>query len=284
LREELLKIVPIRVWDSATFVDEKGSVISAKSVPILRKNRNESLSARHLQAFVLDKILSSSRIIIIEGISGSGKDTLQAYLKKMLKNRDVYDYSEGELLHSWKQFPVEGIFELRIKFMKHFVDYITETLREDQDAVFLLNRFHLSAYVFTIIQQPKLEAEYEEIINRLRTLPVYVFMLQLDKNEIEERSLHPERSAAWRKFQQQIAQREGFRGKLERYISQQRLMLEAAKRQQIPYSLIKLSLEPEIGDGQVRISKAPSIVRRSMRMNAADASMSKKKRHLPPTL
>ncbi len=61
-------------------------------------------------------------------------------------------------------------------------------------------------------------------------------------------------------------------------------MLEAAKRQQIPYSVIKLSLEPEIGDGQVRISKAPSIVRRGVRMNAADARISKRKRHLPPPL
>ena len=30
----------------------------------------------------------------------------------------MYDYSEGEVLHSWKQLPIEGIFELRIKFMK----------------------------------------------------------------------------------------------------------------------------------------------------------------------
>jgi hypothetical protein len=61
-------------------------------------------------------------------------------------------------------------------------------------------------------------------------------------------------------------------------------MLEAAKRQQIPYSVIKLSLEPEIGDGQVHISKAASIVRRGVRMNAADARISKRKRYFPPTL
>jgi thymidylate kinase len=281
-----MRIVPIRVWGSALSFDlENGSPVGPeKFAPRFEEKTNESLPAGYLQPFALDKILSLSRIIIIEGIAGSGKDTLQAHLKQMLKNRDVYDYSEGELLHSWKQFPIEGIFELRIKFMKGFVNYITDTVSRDQNAVFLLNRFHLSAYVFTIIHQPKLETEYEEIINILRTLPVYVFMLQLDKNEIEERSLHPERSGAWRKFQRQIAQREGFRGRLERYSSQQRLMLEAAKRQQIPYSVIKLSSEPEIGDGQVRISKAPSIVRRGVRMNAADARISKRKRHLPPPL
>ena len=62
----------------------------------------------------------------------------------------------------------------------------------------------------TIIQQPKLEREYDEIINVLRTLPVHVFILQLDEKEIEKRSLHPERSGAWRKFQQQIVKKEGF--------------------------------------------------------------------------
>lgn len=245
--------------------------------PFLRPRQNKD-------AFFVERIASNSRVLIIEGISGSGKDTLQAHLKKMLKNRDVYDYSEGEVLHSWKQFPIEDIFDLRIKFMKGFVNYITDIVSRDENAVFLLNRFHLSTYAWTTIQQQKLGREYDEIINVLRTLPVYVFMLKLDKNEIEERSLHPERSGAWRKFQQQIVQREGFRGRLERYSSQQRLMLEAAKRQQIPYSVIKLSLEPEIGDGQVHISKATSIVRRGVRMNAADARISKRKRHLPPTL
>ena len=106
----------------------------------------------------------------------------------------------------------------------------------------------------TIIQQPKLEREYDEIINVLRTLPVHVFILQLDENEIEKRSLHPERSGAWQKFQQQIVQKEGFRDRLERYIWQQRLMLEAAQRQQIPYSVMKLSLASETG---VRMGSRP---------------------------
>jgi hypothetical protein len=110
-------------------------------------------------------------------------------------------------------------------------------------------------------------------------LPVHVFILQLDENEIDERSLHPERSGAWQKFQQQIVGKNGFRGRLEK---QQRLILEAAKRQQIPCSIIKVSYEPEIGGGQVCISEAPSIVRRGVRLNAADARISRTKRHLPP--
>jgi len=205
-----------------------------------------------------------SRVLIIEGISGSGKDTFQTYLTEKLKGRHLYDYSEGEVLHSWKHLQIEGILNLRIKFMKRFVNYIRDVISRDGNAVFLLNRFHLSAYVSTIVQQPKLEREYDEIINALRALPVHVFILQLDENEIEKRSLHSERSSAWRKHQQQIVSREGFRDRLERYVWQQTLILEMAKTQQIPYSVIKSPF--------------------NVRMNLAVARLFRKKRELPRPL
>jgi hypothetical protein len=196
----------------------------------------------------------------------------------------VYDYSEGELLQSWNQLQIGGISKLRVKFMKLFVNYVKDIVSRDENAVFLLNRFHLSVYVMTIIQQPKLEREYDEIISILKTLPVHVFVLQLDKNEIEKRSLHPERSGAWQKFQQQIVKKDGFRDRLERYVWQQGLMLEAAERQQIPYSVIKILSAPEIGGGWVRVPEARSIVRRGVRINAADAKAPRRKQDLPRTL
>ena len=188
-----------------------------------------------------------SRVLIIEGISGSGKDTFQKYLREKLdrSHLHLHDYSEGEVLHSWKHLQINGIFKVRVKFMKHFVNHVRDVVSRDENAIFLLNRFHLSAYVSTITQEPKLEGEYNEIINILRTLPVHVFILQLDEHEIEERSLHSERSNAWREHQKQIATREGFRDRLERYLWQQRLILEAAKKQQIPYSVIKFSCARE---------------------------------------
>jgi hypothetical protein len=203
----------------------------------------------------------------------------QTYLKKKLKDRDVYEYSEGEVLHSWKQLQIKGIFELRIKYMKLFVNYVREVVNRDGNAVFLLNRFHLSTYASTIIQQPKLEREYYEIVNVLRTLPVHILILQLYENEIEKRSLHPERSSAWQKFQKEIVKEGSFRDRLEK---QQRLILEAAKSQQIPYSVIRFPFAAEIGGGRIRISKARSIVRRGVQINTADAKISKRKRHLPP--
>jgi thymidylate kinase len=250
---------------------------------VIEGRRIHLLRPQDQDTYFLERTALDSRVLIIEGISGSGKDTLQAHLKRMLKNRDVHDYSEGEVLQSWNQLQIKGIFKLQVKFMKVFVNYIRNIVRRDENAVFLLNRFHLSAYVLAIIKHPKLEREYEEIINVLRTLPVHVFILQLDKNDIEKRSLHPERSGAWQKFQQQIVTKDGFRDRLERYMWQQGLMLEAAERQQIPYSVIKLPSAPEIGGEWVRVPEAQSTFPRGVLMNASDAKTSRRKRDLPQT-
>jgi len=257
---------------------------SKRSPELLDEPEKHRIQLRRLQDldyYFQERTALDSRVLIIEGISGSGKDMFQTYLKKKLEGREVYDYSEGEVLHSWKQLQIEGIFELRIKFMKLFVNYVRDIVSRDDNAIFLLNRFHLSTYASTIIQKPKLEKEYDEIINVLRMLPVHIFILRVDENEIEKRSLHPERSGAWQKFQQQIVEKGVFRDRLEK---QQRLILEAAKKQQIPYSVIKVSYELEIGGGKVHISDAPSIVRRGVRMNAADAKIFRRKRHPLPTL
>jgi thymidylate kinase len=217
------------------------------SVPVHVQKLLQLRQQQDADSYSLERIALDSRVLIIEGISGSGKDTFQRYLKEKLKGRDVYDYSEGELLHSWKHFPIEGILKLRVKFLMLFVNHVRDIVSRDENAVFLLNRFHLSTYVTTIMRQPELEREYDEIINILRTLPVHVFILQLDENEIEKRSFHSERSRAWRKLQQQMVKKDGFRDTLERYISQQRLVIEAAKRQQIPYSIIKFPYAPGNG-------------------------------------
>jgi hypothetical protein len=135
----------------------------------------------------------------------------------------------------------------------------------------------------TIIQQPKLKREYDEIINILRTLPLHVFILQLDENEIEKRSLHPERSAAWQKFQQEIVKKEGFSDRIERYLWQQALILKVAEKQQLPYSVIKFDCIPDSGAGPIGSPQDRSIHRHAT-MNAADAKISRRKRRLPETV
>jgi thymidylate kinase len=244
-----MRILPIRVWGSASsFVDENGSSAwPEKPAPISEKKRNESLPARNLQPFALDNILSSTRIIIIEGISGSGKDTFQKYLKSKLRSRVVHDYSEGELLWSWKHQQIKDIFKMQIRLMRNFLDYVAVTLERDDKAVFLLNRFHLSTYTMGVTEQPKLEREYNIVLKTLRTLPTHVFILQLMDSEIESRSSHPERGAAWHKFQQHILEREGFQNFVKRNSLLQKAMIETAIRQKIPFSIFRLPSAPNLG-------------------------------------
>ena len=198
-------------------------------------------------SYFLERNALDNRVLIIEGISGSGKDTFQTYLKKKLKGRNVHDYSEGELLLSWNQRPIKDIFKLQIRLMRNFLDYIAVTLERDDKAVFLLNRFHLSTYTMGVTEQPKLEREYNIVLKTLRTLPTHVFILQLMDSEIESRSSHPERGAAWHKFQQHILEREGFQNFVKRNSLLQKAMIETAIRQKIPFSVFRLPSAPNLG-------------------------------------
>jgi thymidylate kinase len=203
---------------------------------LLELRRQGAKAASQPEAVVLD-----SRVLIVEGVAGSGKDTFQAYLKGKLKGRDIYDYSEGELLHSWKHFSIPGILKFRVQFEKLFITHVREFLDRNRNAVFLLNRFHLSTYVAILVRQPELARECEEVIGILKTLPVHVFILQLDEREIEQRSAHPERPRVWQDLQEQMISADGFTSRFEKYQSQQKLIIESAEKLQIPYSVIQLS-------------------------------------------
>ena len=124
----------------------------------------------------------------------------------------------------------------------------------DNEAVFLLNRFHLSTYTMVVTEQPKLEDEYNCILKTLRTLPTHVFVLQLRENEIESRSSHPERGAAWHKYQQHILELEGYQTFVRRNILLQKAMVATAIRQQIPFSILRL---PSATDAQIAEPRAP---------------------------
>jgi thymidylate kinase len=182
-----------------------------------------------------------SRFIIVEGISGSGKDLFQQHLRDQLKDRLIYEYSEGDVLLSWSQLQIDGIDDLRIKLLKLFVKYAKRIIEENADAVFLVNRFHLSTYVLSVHKKRELEREYNEVLELLRGLPVHIFIMQVNDEEIVERSSHPERSVRWQNFQAEIAKADGFRNVFERYRWQQKSMLQAAKKDRIPYSVLNLS-------------------------------------------
>jgi thymidylate kinase len=227
--------------DSPTAKEKPVNRLSRPTVPAQVKKLLDLRRQREKAHAVPKTVGLDARVIIVEGIAGAGKDTFQSYLKDQLKGREVYNYSEGDLLHSWKHFSIRGILELRVKFEKLFVMHLRAFLSRERDAVFLLNRFHLSTYVALLVRQPELANEYDEVIRLLKTLPVHVFILQVDETEIDRRSSHPERSAVYRKLQDQLTRNDGFSDRAEKYKSQQRLILETARKLGIPYSVIQVS-------------------------------------------
>jgi thymidylate kinase len=234
--------------DSTASNESKSGLTPRIENPVLAKAMEERRSRLRRQqdqeSFLLDRILLESRVIVIEGISGSGKDTFQKYLKSKLRDRVVHDYAEGDLLLSWNQRPIKDIFKLQVRLMRNFINYAADTIDRDDRAVFLLNRFHLSTYTMGVTEQPKLEREYNIVLKKLRTLPTHVFILQLMESEIESRSSHPERGTAWHKFQQHILEREGFQNFVKRNTLLQKAMVETAIRQQIPFSILRLPSVP----------------------------------------
>jgi len=255
-----MRIVPVYVWDKLPSADKKDGLASTLEQPALRKvieQRGIRLGGLHDQdSDFVDRIVSASRVLIVEGISGSGKDTFQKYLKSKLRSRVVHDYSEAELLWSWKHQQIKDIFKMQVRLMRNFLDYVAVTLERDDKALFLLNRFHLSTYtMYTtgITEQPTLERKYNMVIKALRALPTHIFLLQLMEGEMAARSSHPERGVAWRRFQQHIFEREGFGNFVKRNVALQKAMIETAIRQNIPFSILRL---PSAHDLEIAVGRS----------------------------
>jgi thymidylate kinase len=240
--------------DKRDQLSTNNGLVARSEQPVLpegtKEHRNHLPQLQNPDSYFLERNALNARVLIIEGISGSGKDTFQTYLKKKLKGRNVHDYSEGELLWSWKHQQIKDIFKMQIRLMRNFLDYVAVTLERDDKALFLLNRFHLSTYtMYTtgITEQATLEREYNMVIKALRALPTHVFLLQLMESEMEARSSHPERGVAWRIYQQNILEREGFGNFVKRNATLQTAMIETAIRQKIPFSIFRLPSAPNLG-------------------------------------
>ena len=183
---------------------------------------------------------SGARIFIIDGVAGAGKSTLRAQLKKNLGAKVVYDFAEEELLFGWKHVWIPGITEIRLEFLSRFLDYCEEKLREDPDAVFILERFHLSLAVLAWALNQELPPGYDTLIHRLKKLPVHLFIPVLDAQEIEQRASHAERSEIWKKHLQRRLQMRKCANLEEMYTTEQEMVLRLAAEQDIPYTTVRI--------------------------------------------
>lgn len=186
------------------------------------------------------KIPKDARIIIIEGVAGSGKDTLQELLKRDFKDKIVHVYSEEETFFTWKHASVPNMGAHRIRFMRDFIKYLKKELARSPDSIFILNRFHLSVYMAHINLDVNKEMEkiYDEIIRELQKLPIHILFLKLTTKQIKTRSTHSERSTTWKRYQKRAVKRCGFSNIVERYTWEQNKMLEALNKQGISFEII----------------------------------------------
>lgn len=191
------------------------------------------------------KIDSNTRIFIIEGVAGSGKSTLQAILQEKLKDRLVYSYKEEELLFSWKNAWIQGIETLRLDFMEKFLDYCEQILQKNKNAVFILDRFHITFYYLVIQDKTKqvmdegMKKRYDSIVAKLKRFPIHIYVPLLRPEQIEGRSSHKERKEeAWKLHLQKRLSTTGFSNLQEMYVDTQRIIKECLERQGIPFTLL----------------------------------------------
>lgn len=184
-------------------------------------------------------IPNSARVLIIEGIAGSGKDTLQEQLRQKLTGNLVYSFSEDELLFSWRHAWIPGIQKTRFEYMGRLLDYCEQTLKENPDAIFIFNRFHISLVTTnTTFEKP---AGYEKLIERLRKLPSHIYFTVVDKDKIEERVSHKERKdPLWEWHKQKRLESRGYSTLGELYSDEQDVILKMLKEQKIPYSVVNV--------------------------------------------
>ncbi|MFT4302949.1 MAG: hypothetical protein ACMXYG_00125 [Candidatus Woesearchaeota archaeon] len=185
------------------------------------------------------KIPNDKRLIIIEGIAGSGKSTFINILKNNFKNKKVYTFTEEELLMTWKHVFLNDINELRLNYLNKLIDFIELKLLEDNNTVFILERFHLTLKIFFIDDNKELLSMYNQLLSRITRLPVLILIPILKDSGINERSMHKERDLQWKEYLDNKLNNRGYDDLKKMYKDEQKLLMDLANKQGIPYKIIK---------------------------------------------
>jgi deoxyadenosine/deoxycytidine kinase len=185
------------------------------------------------------RIPKESRILIIEGIAGAGKSTLKESLKVRFKDKNVYEFSEEELLLGWKQAHIPRLSKLRLDFFNRFLDYVEKKLSEE-NAVFILERFHISLKIIEWDHDKDFEGGYDRILSRIKELPVHILIPKLNESQIKERASHRERNKEWSDYLNEKLRSRGFSDLVSLYVAEQKEIFDIAEKQGIPYSTLKM--------------------------------------------
>ncbi len=189
--------------------------------------------------------LGENRIVVIEGIAGSGKDTMQRAVEHEYKKRgfEVYTFAEEELLYSWKHVWLP-IFDVRLNLMHTILDYCEELLKENEQRVIILNRFHLTYTRMALIHNIdyKEQAEYQRLLSRLKDLPTMVLVAHVNEAVVEKRSAHPEREdPQWERHRKKRLAITDYDSFGELYKDEQAKLQALVKEQGIPSQVFELT-------------------------------------------
>jgi hypothetical protein len=185
-----------------------------------------------------------ARVVIIEGVPGAGKTTLQERLRQATKGRPVTVFSEEALLFGWVHAWLPGIDALRTSLMHHMVDHMVHSLVESPETLFVLNRFHISYLLFAKV----LDMEtYDSLIERLRELGVLVLVPQIPPAAVAERAVHIERvDPLWRAHLNKRLENSGFSNISAMYTDEQKKVRQLLAKQQLQYEILDaIELTPD---------------------------------------
>jgi hypothetical protein len=191
-------------------------------------------------------------IYIVEGVAGSGKDTLcgQIVLSLHPEERRVLVFPEEAVLATWLYYFVPGIHETRLDLTERLVAYMHDTQSQDRDAAFVLNRFHVSHAVWRAelkVDTPALQERHQRLVDSMRSLPLRIFQTLLPEADADARASHLERrDRAWEAF---LAQRVAYHGETsagQSYLSQQDAMSAVLERDGLPYRAVTVPLGEDV--------------------------------------
>lgn len=180
---------------------------------------------------------TEARVIIIEGVPGAGKTTLQEQLRQSVHGRVVHVFPEEALLFGWIHAWLPGMDELRMSLMHRLVDHIEYSLAQHPQSLFVLNRFHISYLVFA--KAPDRQA-YDSLLAKLRKLAVLVLVPQLGATNIADRTLHLERNdPLWRTHLDKRLEASGSHNLAAMYLAEQDRVRQILSIQQLPYEILE---------------------------------------------
>jgi primosomal protein N' len=187
---------------------------------------------------------TKAKVIIIEGVPGAGKTTLQKRLRQGARGRSVSAFPEEALLFGWIHAWIPGIDAIRMSLMQRMIDHIEHSLAESPELLFVLNRFHISYFLFATAPDM---AAYDSLIARLRGLDVLVLVPQIAPTAVAERAVHVERvDPLWQAHLNKRLENSGCRDIAAMYTEEQKKVRQLLKTQHLQYEILE-AIEPEQG-------------------------------------